>query len=320
MKKLMMLLIAMINIFAFTGCNNDVTEGSDDYKPDHNKDWFIPNINDVPGMLEGKTFLVNEEGFNAKLESGEIVNYPNFSITFKKNSILILTDDNDLDNYIELNSSNNNIQYVEKRSDREDDDGSSRGTYIEYKSYKNAEETNHIQLAFFGKKDNFCIGILFNSYSEKIGFSTGSLNYLYEVSLTGNDIDVLFNDLHKNYLTNIPKAEKLNSISDAYVLLEIFGGLNKNMYAYGIFKINNEKRIQEMYYIGNSEYEYTIKLNNVNEEYFWLKTIMSEKNLQSDGSYFSVTIAHDIEKWASYCILTSEIYEKYSKILPQDLF
>ena len=53
MKKLMMLLIAMINIFAFTSCNNEVADGTDDYKPEPNKDHFMPSINDAQKMIEG---------------------------------------------------------------------------------------------------------------------------------------------------------------------------------------------------------------------------------------------------------------------------
>ena len=314
MKKLMMLLIAMVNIFAFTSCNNEVADGTDDYTPSPDKDWFMPSINDVPGMLEGKCFRANEDGFKAYLESDEAVNYPNFSITFKKNSILILTDDNDLDNQIILNPFHD-IQYVEESHYSEGYGGEIRSTYIEYNFN---DETYRIQLAFFGKKDNFCLGILFGNYCERIGFSTGSLNYLYEVPLTDNDIDVLFNDLHKNYLIKTT-VEKLNSISDAYVLIEEVGGDDKNMYSYGIFKINSEKRIQELYYITSVEHESVTKLNNVSEKYFWVKRNFSEDNLQSDDSSFPVT-EEQLKLWTSYCILTSEIYKKYSDILPTGLF
>ena len=133
-----------------------------------------------------------------------------------------------------------------------------------------------------------------------------------------SDKNLKFNDLHKNYLIKTT-VEKLNSISDAYVLIEEVGGDDKNMYSYGIFKINSEKRIQELYYITSVEHESVTKLNNVSEKYFWVKRNFSEDNLQSDDSSFPVT-EEQLKLWTSYCILTSEIYKKYSNILPTGLF
>ena len=318
MKKLMMLLIAMINIFAFTSCNNEVADGTDDYKPEPNKDHFMPSINDAQKMIEGKCFKANENGFTVHLnnDNGEVeaVNYQNFSITFKKNSILILKDDNDLNNSIELN----NIKYIDQYVDSKETEHS--GTYIEYKY---DDEKYYIQLAFFGRKDNFCLGAIFGSgkFNEIVGFFTGSLNCLYEVPIeNGNETDVLFSDIHKNYLNNTPTEENLNAISDAYVLFEIYDGDDKNMYNYMCMHIDEDKNISKDYYLTNeSEADYFeeggfgFKLNKINEKKCWLYmeySISLSKFLeQNDVSYLS-----------SYCIIDKTIYEKYSNILPAGLF
>ena len=317
MKKLMMLLIAMINIFAFTSCNNEVADGTDDYTPSPDKDWFMPSINDVPGMLEGKCFRANEDGFKARLESGEEVVYSNFSITFKKNSILILTDDNDLNNSIELNYYND-IKYVERRDDYPESDH--LGTYIEYKDYKNADEKNYIQLAFFGKKDNFCLGILLHS-SQKIPFQWGALNYVFEAPIeSGNETDVLFSDIHKIYLNNTVTEENLNAISDAYVLFEIYDGDDKNMYQYGIMQIDEDKNISKQYSLTNEsdadyfeEGGFGLKLNKINEKKCWICA-------ETSTSFSDFLERNNVIDISSYCIIDEALYEKYSNILPTGLF
>ena len=318
MKKLMMLLIAMINIFAFTSCNNEVAGGTDNYKPEPGKDYFIPSINDVPDMLEGKCFRANQDGFTVHFNKDngmvvESVNYQNFSITFKKNSILILTDDNDSSNFIELKY----FEYVDTWESKGEEFS---GTYIEYKDYKNSDETHKIALVFCGKQDNFCLGVLFHS-SQKIPFFNGSLEFLYEVPIeNGNETDVLFSDIHKNYLNNTPTEENLNAISDAYVLFEIYDGDDKNMYNYMCMHIDEDKNISKQYSLTNeSEADYFeeggfgLKLNKINEKKCWVYieySISLSKFLEhNDVSYLS-----------SYCIIDKTIYEKYSNILPTGLF
>ena len=319
MKKLMMLLIAMVNIFAFTSCNNEVADGTDDYKPEPNKDHFMPSINDVQKMIEGKCFKANENGFTVHLnnDNGEVeaVNYQNFSITFKKNSILILKDDNDLNNSIELN----NIKYIDQYVDSKETEHS--GTYIEYKY---DDEKYYIQLAFFGRKDNFCLGAIFGSgkFNEIVGFFTGSLNCLYEVPIeNGNDTDVLLSDIHKNHLINTPTEEKLNAISNAYILFESYGGLDKNMYRYIIYKIDADKNLGTGYNLydearAKKMLEYGAKI---------VKTINNCSWIAPTGEISKIPFSEllnekDISEISSYCIIDKALYEKYSDILPPDLF
>lgn len=318
MKKLMMLLIAMINIFAFTSCNNEVADGTDDYKPEPGKDWFTPSINDVPGMLEGKCFKANQDGFTVHFNKDngmvvESVNYQNFSITFKKNSILILTDDNDSSNFIELKY----FEYVDTWDSKGEEFS---GTYIEYKDYENSDETHKIELVFCGKQDNFCLGVLFHR-SQEIPFFNGALEFLYEVPIeNGNETDVLFSDIHKNYLNNTPTEENLNAISDAYVLFEIYDGGDKNMYNYMCLHIDEDKNISKEYSLANEreadhfeEGGFGFKLNKINEKKCWVYreySVSLSKFLEyNDVSYLS-----------SYCIIDKTIYEKYSNILPAGLF
>lgn len=62
MKKLMMLLIAMINIFAFTSCNNEVADGS---SPDENKKfsrgWYTYTVTHDDELVSKYYFLYNKK-------------------------------------------------------------------------------------------------------------------------------------------------------------------------------------------------------------------------------------------------------------------
>lgn len=321
MKKLMMLLIAMINIFAFTSCNNEVADGTDDYTPSPDKDYFMPSINDVPGMLEGKCFKANQDGFTVHFNKDngmvvESVNYQNFSITFKKNSILILTDDNDSSNFIELKY----FEYVDTWESKGEEFS---GTYIEYKDYKNSDETHKIELVFCGKQDNFCLGVLFHR-SQEISFFNGALEFLYEVPIeNGNDTDVLLSDIHKNHLNNTPTEEKLNAISNAYILIESYGGFDKNMYQYSIYKIDADKNMVTAYTLfdearAKKMLEYGAKIVKTINNCSWIAPTgeISKKPFSELLNENDINISET----SSYCVIDKALYEKYSDILPTGLF
>ena len=62
MKKLMMLLIAMINIFAFTSCNNEVADGSStDESKNFERGWYTYTVTHDDEVVSKYYFLYNKK-------------------------------------------------------------------------------------------------------------------------------------------------------------------------------------------------------------------------------------------------------------------
>ena len=62
MKKLMMLLIAMINIFAFTSCNNEVADGSStDESKNFERGWYTYTVTHDDEVKTKYYFLYNKK-------------------------------------------------------------------------------------------------------------------------------------------------------------------------------------------------------------------------------------------------------------------
>ena len=157
--------------------------------------------------------------------------------------------------------------------------------------------------------------------SQKIPFQWGALNYVFEAPIeSGNETDVLFSDIHKNYLNNTVTEENLNAISDAYVLFEIYDGDDKNMYQYAIMQIDEDKNISKQYSLTNeSEADYFeeegfgLKLNKINEKKCWICA-------ETSTSFSDFLERNNVIYISSYCIIDKALYEKYSNILPTGLF
>ena len=130
-------------------------------------------------------------------------------------------------------------------------------------------------------------------------------------------------DIHKNHLNNTPTEEKLNAISNAYILIESYGGFDKNMYQYSIYKIDADKNMVTAYTLfdearAKKMLEYGAKI---------VKTINNCSWIAPTGEISKKTFSEllnendiNISETSSYCVIDKALYEKYSDILPTGLF